>query len=54
MVWSVELVPYGDEAFILFPDEVVAEAGLQAGDEWDWQVEGRVLVLTKRTPGKAQ
>ena len=48
MGWLIELAPHGEDAVALFPDELLESVGWKAGDELDWCVEEKRLILTRR------
>jgi antitoxin component of MazEF toxin-antitoxin module len=47
MQYLIELVPYGENAVVLLPDELLQITGWKAGDELSWKVESRRLLLTR-------
>ena len=49
MDWCVELVPYGEDAVALLPDELLAVTGWAVGDELEWEVRDGVLLLKSQT-----
>jgi antitoxin component of MazEF toxin-antitoxin module len=50
MRYLLELVPYGENAVVLLPDELLEIARWKAGDELEWKVEDRRLLLTGISP----
>jgi bifunctional DNA-binding transcriptional regulator/antitoxin component of YhaV-PrlF toxin-antitoxin module len=50
MQWLIELMPYGEDAIALLPDELLATSGLKVGDELDWHVRKGRIILTRRNP----
>jgi antitoxin component of MazEF toxin-antitoxin module len=50
MQYLIELIPYGENAVVLLPDELLEVTGWKAGDELDWKVKSRRLLLTRTSP----
>jgi antitoxin component of MazEF toxin-antitoxin module len=49
MGWNLEVVPLGDELAVIFPDELLEEAGWRVGDWLDFELKGQSVLLRKRT-----
>jgi antitoxin component of MazEF toxin-antitoxin module len=50
MHYGIELLPFGDGAVALLPDELLEQSELRAGDELDWKVRGQSIFLSRSKP----